>query len=281
MTLSTTQPEVSAGAVYPVPAYLSPSSIEAFTNCPLKYKYSRIDKMYDPPTVDTARGNFVHECLEALFALAPKDRTEASAKQIMARLWVAERVNRWGKAEQPWGEEVADIIGSDPEALRKFRWQAWWCVENYFALENPVHVEPTGIEHELVGFIGEVPIKGYIDRWAWLSNPDAGIVVTDYKTGRTPRPQYRPAKFQQLLIYADALAAELDATVAKVELLYLKDGNRLTKAVRDSDIESMRTAVTNTYNGIVERCSTGIFEPTPNKLCDWCSFKNICPAWKN
>jgi putative RecB family exonuclease len=279
--LSIPQPDAQAGTVYPVPAYLSPSSIETFITCPLKYKYSRIDKMYDPPTVDAARGNFVHECLEALFALPAAERTEASARAIMARLWVVDRVDRWGEAEQPWCDEVAGIIGSVPHVLRKFRWQAWWCVENYFALENPALVEPTGIEHELIGFIGEVPIKGYIDRWSWLEGPSDGIVVTDYKTGKTPRPQYRPAKFQQLLIYADALAAELDATVSKVELLYLKDGTRLTKAVRKSDIESMRTTVTNTYNGIIERCEYGTFEPTPNKLCDWCSFKNICPAWKN
>ncbi|MGA0152949.1 MAG: PD-(D/E)XK nuclease family protein, partial [Ilumatobacteraceae bacterium] len=48
------------------PAYLSPSSIGTYRDCPQKFKFSRIDGLKEPPTWATHLGTFVHDVLEHL-----------------------------------------------------------------------------------------------------------------------------------------------------------------------------------------------------------------------
>ena len=43
------------------PPHLSPSSMGTFEQCPLKFKYSKIDMLKDDPTEATLMGNFVHD----------------------------------------------------------------------------------------------------------------------------------------------------------------------------------------------------------------------------
>lgn len=257
------------GGVLKPPPYLSPSSIETFRQCPLKFKYSRIDRLFDPPTEATVLGSFVHAVLETLYALPSEQRTLAEAKAIMGNLWSVE-----------WGFTASEVLKENEKALHNFRWQAWWCIENYFALENPTQIDPKGIEHELNSRISSVPIKGFIDRW---HREKSGIVISDYKTGKTPRPPYVEPKFFQLLVYADILGSELQEQVTRVELLYLKDGVRLQLSNRNEiaeKIASMREVVAETHTAVIDRCNKGEFEPTVNKLCDWCSYKSFCPAWQ-
>ena len=78
----------------------------------------------------------------------------------------------------------------------QFRWKAWWCVENYFKLEDPTSFEAKGIEEKVSGDIG-VPIFGIIDRW---SLEDDKLVISDYKTGKKPRPRYEWEKQMQIIL---------------------------------------------------------------------------------
>jgi putative RecB family exonuclease len=251
------------------PPYLSPSSIDTFLQCPLKYKLSRIDKLSDPPTEATTLGSFVHAVLEDLYNLPAAQRTIEMARKLMATQWTNE-----------WQAKTVDVIGNTPHVLRDFRWRAWWCVENVFKMETPSQIEPDGVETELNDTINGVTIKGFIDRW---QKGDNGIIVSDYKTGKVPRPQYMGSKFRQLLLYADVLATSLETEIEALELLYLKDGVRKTLTSQTQiaeEVASMRQTVTEVHVGVKQRCETGEFEPVKNKLCDWCSYKSFCPAWQ-
>lgn len=252
------------------PDYLSPSSIETFCQCPLKYKFSRIDKLVDPPTEATTLGSFVHATLEAFMALPANERTEAMARKVMADQWNME-----------WKAKTEEVLGVNSKLIHDFRWRAWWCIENYFKMEDPAAVELGGIERELDATIDGVRIRGFIDRWRMGSR---GVIIEDYKTGKVPNPRYSSNKFFQLLIYGDIMATELNTDLEKVDLLYLKDGVRRTltnpNEVQQS-LHEMRVTVKATYEGIQERCEAGVFEPTRNTLCDWCSYKSFCPAWQN
>jgi putative RecB family exonuclease len=258
-------PPEGTGVPLPLPARLSPSSIETFRQCPLKFKFSRIDKLREPPTDATTLGSFVHAVLEDLYALPAAERTLATARTLMATQW-----------HENWAAQAEEILSFDTDAIHRFRWQAWWCVENHFAIENPQRLEPGGIETELVGEIDGVPMRGFIDRW---DRQRSGLKVVDYKTGKTPRPQWASGKFFQLLIYADMLAARTGEPVTNLELQYLKDGVPLRRTVTPSELDEMRRIVTEAYDGIRTRGEAGQFEPTPNRLCDWCHFKPMCPAW--
>ena len=51
---------------YALPKYLSPSSIGTFNQCPMRYKYAKLDKIPEPSTEPQILGSFVHEILEDL-----------------------------------------------------------------------------------------------------------------------------------------------------------------------------------------------------------------------
>jgi putative RecB family exonuclease len=145
-------------------------------------------------------------------------------------------------------------------------------------MEDPTQLELDGIETEVSGKIAGVEIKGFIDRWR--RTPD-GILIGDYKTGKTPHPRYREDKYFQLFLYACALELILEETVSEIELLFVKDQVRLAKSVTDSDREKVRETVVSVRSQIDERCETGVFEPIKHRLCDWCTYKPICPAWSD
>lgn len=226
--------------------------------------------MVDPPTEATTMGNFVHETLEELHNIDPEFRTKERASQIMRTLW-----------DVKWGVMAEEILGDDAKALHEFRWRSYWCVENYFNLENPADVFLDGIEFGIDDTIEidgtSVAVKGFVDRWQF--NEDGSIKVSDYKTGKTPRPEWLDDKFQQLQIYAIFLQKQLGTPVSNLELLYLKDGTRYEKAVTQEDLEETEEVLVAVRRSIDLFCEQEKFPARKSKLCDWCAQKSICPAW--
>lgn len=245
------------------PEYMSPSSIETFRQCPLKYKFSKIDKIEDPPRDYTVLGNFVHSTLEDLFALPEAERTQRAAMTLLRERWDSEY------------QELAETVTND---LKSMKWKARWCIENYFQMEDPTTFTPGGVETEIPLIeVNGVPIKGFVDRWDTVGD---GFNIVDYKSGKTPRPKYRHGKFIQLLIYADALQTMTGLKAKRLRLLFVADKFPLEKDVTQDDLQEMREIVKSARDGVLERCRTGEFEPVPQVLCDWCPYKGICPAWQ-
>lgn len=220
--------------------------------------------MKEDPTDATLLGNFVHDVLEDLYNTPSELRTPSTARELARRQW-----------DDKWSIEIAKWV---PDAqLKQLRWNAWWCVENIWKLEEPIDVVPAGCETEINVAISGVQIKGYIDRWAKLA--DDSLIITDYKTGKTPKPQYRADKYQQLLIYALAVEEMGIGEVSTIELLFLKEADRITKEINEQDKQATRDVLVGTRRQIEDSCATGNFEVRPSRLCDWCSFKSICPYW--
>lgn len=247
------------------PDYLSPSSVSTFNQCPLKFKFSKIDGLHEPGTEATMLGNFVHEVLEAMYNMAPEHRTKDTAKQLARELWTSK-----------WGDEISTLIHNEKD-LNRFRWTAWWCIENLWLLEDPMAVSPHSVESFVKGEIGGVKIHGYIDR---LSISDGVAKVTDYKTGKTPRKSDVNDRFFQLMVYTQLLhSIDITEPQSAVELLYLKDGVRFEKEITGDDVSVVVDKLQRTRAGIEERCKDGYFEPSTSILCNWCGFKKFCPAW--
>lgn len=193
-----------------------------------------------------------------------------TAKRLAAEIW------------RDYEEQVTSLLRNDANAIRMFRWNAWWCVENLFKMESPSEREFDGIEHELNHVLFEehgtpVLIKGFIDRWHMEGDE---IVVGDYKTGKVPGVAYRQDKFYQLLIYAHVLREQLKANIKEVQLLYVKNSELLSMKPTEQDFDDVMEDIISTRAAIDSRCVSGHFEPRVSRLCDWCSFKPICPAWK-
>jgi len=249
---------------YGLPKYMSPSSIGTFQQCPLKYKYAKLDRLPEPSTEPQVLGSFVHEVLEELFKLEASERTETSAKMLAKSLW-----------ESKWSEEFFALEERDEP--NNFRWKAWWCIENYFKMEDPTSFEAAGIEAKMDGEIDGVPIFGIIDRWT-LENEQ--LVISDYKTGKKPRPQYEWEKKMQIVIYSILLKALTGREVKRAELLYVKSG-QFAKYDVTADLENaVRVEVRGTWEELKASCESGVFETRTGPLCGWCTYKPICPAWR-
>lgn len=245
------------------PPYLSPSSVTTFQQCPLKYKYSKIDGLVEPPTVHTLLGNFVHEILEEVYSRPAEERTVEYARSI-AR-------NRW---HDKYSAETKSLNLNE----RDFRWRSWWCVENLWSIEDPSSTDLAGIEYEINGSVNDVMIKGYVDRFRRLD--DGSLIVEDYKTGKVPQPKYTDDKFQQLFIYATMLAELEVGSCSKVSLMYLAEPTVFERPVTSDAIKRTIAVLTETRQKIDKFCEAEDFPAKPSKLCDWCHFKKICPAWK-
>lgn len=260
------------------PDYLSPSSIGTFKQCPQKFKFNKIDLIPDPSNHWAVLGNFVHDILEEMYKLPSELRTIENCRPIAKQIW-----------DDKWEDEALKVVDgfkvtykirnlSDSEALTKFRWAAWFCVENLWNLEDPKSFEPAGLEYELNGEIAGVRLRGFIDRYSQTSGK-MSLTVSDYKTGKTPKYDL-DEKFAQLLIYAKLLINLGVGDVDTVELLYLKDGVKLKREVTHSEIVKLEQMIVETKSQIDEKCRTGYFEAKTSFLCNFCSYKTICPAWR-
>jgi putative RecB family exonuclease len=196
-----------------------------------------------------------------------EERTFEQAKLLLRSIWESGL----------WEEKVTPYLPRDI-SLNDFKWLAYWCVENLFKMENPSEIEPDGVEHELGGDIDGVVMKGFIDRWSQVNLNTARI--TDYKTGKTPNPRYSKDKFFQLTLYAVLLEKETGLDAFEIELIYIKDGTRLTHTPTRAEIEAVKETVV-TVRREIENCyANNDWKPQISKLCDWCIFKRgLCSYW--
>jgi len=253
--------------VLKAPAYLSPSSITTYRDCPQKFKFSRIDGIKEPPSWATHLGTFVHEVLEHLYQLDADERTLDAVKQLAGERW---QVSEWEKAVNALDKKQGEI--------RDFKIQAFECLKNLWKVEEPSSVELMGMEHEVLSDVDGVAMKGYIDRF---HIDDSGfVVIGDYKTGKIPNPRFKSEddKFFQLFSYALMLQESDQEETSRVELLYLKDGVRHDVTVTPVKLAIARGTIVETKEAVDAACESEKFECNVTKLCDWCFFKPQCPA---
>ena len=253
------------GPPFAPPAYLSASSMGTFNQCPLKFKFNKIDQIPDLPSSATLLGNFVHETLEEFYALPFDERNVGAAKMLARQVW----------ENGDWVNRIKGFVRESD--VHQFRWSAWWCVENLFKIEDPSVVEVNGIETEVNGLIGTATVKGFIDR---LDGVENGVCVSDYKTGKTPKKAWMADKYLQLQIYATLLRNLEMADVSEIKLLYLKDGVVFKHELVEEDFDNTLKYVQETHDAVQKACETGDFKYNKSRLCDWCAYKSICPGWK-
>ena len=250
-----------------LPATLTPSKITSFVNCPLAFRFSYIDRLPEPASPQLVLGTLVHRALQLLFTRGlVTDRTPKNAQGALDAAWDELRNS----------EEVLGL-GFDNELQSSFLHQATTLLEHYFTLEDPVSVTPVGIELDLRTALENIELRGIIDRLDYLRNGE--FAITDYKTGRSPRPEQSRARLLGVHFYAFLCEQILKRRPREVRLMYLKDQVVIVDTPTDQTMRGLRQRAVAVWAAIEQACIEDNFRPHRSALCKTCAFQAFCPEF--
>jgi DNA helicase-2/ATP-dependent DNA helicase PcrA len=230
---------------------LSASDIDTYRTCPLKYKFARVFRIPQEPTLNQRFGILVHQVLERFHA-GDEPRTVEAMLGLLDAGW---RRGGFGGSEQ----EI-QLRGKAADALARY-------TERFEAEE----AQPTFFERSFSFQLGRHVLRGRVDRVDRL--PEGGWELIDYKTGR-PKTPAQLEQDVQLSLYAVAAQEAWQLGEARGAYYYVLDDAKVpvpAAAGRDW-IEEVATEVA---DGILAQG----FEPTPSyAACAICDYRLVCPA---
>jgi putative RecB family exonuclease len=243
---------------------LSPSAVSEYENCPQLYKYRKIDKLPEPPSLDAERGTLIHTILQDLFEFPTQERTPQTAIDLLPSRWAAQLEGK---------PALLEMVSSEKEWLDR----ASSLLQTYFTLENPSTFEATHREMHLEDdFDSDVYLHGYVDRLDIA--PTGEVRIVDYKTGKSPRPGWEEKALFQLRVYALLYWKNTGVLPRLLQLIYLGDGRIVKSNPTMAEIESAEKVLRRVAQDIFISIEKEYWPPKPSRLCDWCYFKSICPA---
>jgi putative RecB family exonuclease len=251
---------------YPVPTSLSPSRVESFTSCPMAFRFASIERLPEPPGPHATKGSLVHRVLEILYTYPAALRLEPAV------------VQSFHQAVHEYDSDPEFVmLGLDDAQRQAFADDAWSLVQSYLRMEDPTLVNPIGVELRLEAQVGDLTLRGIIDR---LDLDQQGqLIVTDYKTGRAPGIKYEQSKLGGVHFYSFLCESVLGQRPAAIRLMYLRTGEIITATPSSQSTRFITTRTTAVWKAVERACTTGDFRPRPGRLCSSCAFHDWCPAF--
>jgi len=247
------------------PRSLSPSRAQEFLNCPLKYRLRTIDAIPEDPSPAAIRGTLIHRVLEQLFSLDAADRSIEHANDLVEANYELLEIASKSSAC------LLDDAGLHRESSKVL-------IKKYFELEDPRRI---AVAHCELGIAAEIDtdfiIRGFIDRVDISTNEQVRIV--DYKTGRSPGPQHEHNAMFQMRFYALTWWRSTGSIPTMLQLLYLGSRDRLFYEPDEADLLSTERRIFAIRQAITNAAGKEDFQPSPSRLCQWCSYKPLCPAF--
>jgi len=208
----------------------------------------------------------VHAVLEDLFELPRDQRVESTAIELLPEKWANHQV------EKP---EITKAVLDEKEWLDRVK----SLLSTYFMLEDPSTFDSTYRELHLERDMSdEVYLHGYVDRLDIAATGEVRIV--DYKTGKSPKPGWEEKALFQLRVYALLYWRGEGVIPRLLQLLYLGDGRSVKSSPTEKELIATERILTNISQEILTAIETDHFPTKKSRLCDWCSFKEICPAFQ-
>jgi len=232
---------------------LSASDIDTYRTCPLKYKFARVFRIPQEPTIHQRFGILVHQVLERYHG-------EGSSGSLAELLGLLDA--RWRRAGFGDSEEERQLRGKAAAALHR-----------YYQRFQSEEAEPMWFERPFTFRLGPHLLRGRVDRVDRL--PGGEYELIDYKTGR-PKSSAQLAEDVQLSLYAVGAREAWSLDASRQAYYYVLDDQKVS--VDDGSGERgdwIREVATEVAEGIL---SQG-FEPTPSyAACSVCDYRLMCPA---
>ena len=217
------------------------------------------------------RGTLVHAVLERLYDLPAAERSREAAQGLIGEAWAQLR-------DDPGVAELFAAEDDGAEPVENWLASAERLVGNYFRLEDPTRIQPSGREELVeVTLPDGLLLRGYVDRLDVA--PNGALRVVDYKTGAMPREAFEAKALFQMKFYALVLWRTRGVVASQLKLLYLGDGDALTYAPEEAELVRFERTVQAIWTAIERAVATGDFRPNRSRLCDWCDHQALCPSF--
>ena len=233
---------------------LSASDIDAYRTCPLKYKFARIFRIPQEPTINQRFGILIHQVLERFHA---SESRAGSLGELLGLLDVAWRRGGFGDSD-----EERQLHGKAASALNRY-WERFQSEE----------CEPVWFERQFTFKLGPHLLRGRVDRVDRL--PGGEYELIDYKTSR-PKSPGQLAEDVQLSLYAVGAREAWSLEASRQAYYYVLDDEKIAVPGNGGGRSDwVREVALEVAEGIL---SQG-FEPTPSfAACSVCDYRLVCPA---
>jgi DNA helicase-2/ATP-dependent DNA helicase PcrA len=233
---------------------LSASDIDTYRTCPLKYKFARVLRIPQEPTLNQRFGILVHQVLERYHA------TSASTDDAMLGLLDA----GWRRGGFGDSDQEHQLREKARVAVLRYR--------DRLTDGSGGAGEPRWFERSFSFPIGPHQIRGRVDRVDAL--PGGGFELIDFKTG-LPRTVAALQDDVQLALYAVAAREAWEIEATERTYYYVLDDQRVSVPDTVGAIAWIRDTVVEVGAGILGQG----FEPTPSPAaCGFCDFRIACPV---
>jgi putative RecB family exonuclease len=238
---------------------LSFTRVDTFERCPRRFRYQYIDGLPQAPAPQLSFGSSIHTVLEWLFDRKhPVLPTLDEMLQTLFDSWDTSGYAESEREEQLHAYEHARaVIAAFHARVARDGFRLPAATEAWFEL-------PIDDDIIVVGAIDRVDV-----------DDDGALHVVDYKTNRKAKTRAQVRSSLQLAIYALAIENLYGRLPDSVALDFVVPGVSVRVPTAELDLSSVPARL----REVARRIRAGEDTPTPHRLCDWCDFQSICPAW--
>jgi putative RecB family exonuclease len=148
---------------------------------------------------------------------------------------------------------------------------------NYLEMEDPTTINEIGLELRLEAPVGDLMLRGIIDRLELDANGE--LIVTDYKPGRAPSPNWERKSLSGLNFYSFLCESLFGRRPAAIRRMYLSSKETITAIPSEQSTKFLTTRTTAVWKAVATACERDDFRPRQGPLCNYCSNKQWCPEF--
>ncbi len=254
--------------------HLSASSIKAYLDCGLYYKFSRMDKLKKTHTSDNLLfGSTIHKVLADYNQekIIGNNMSLEDLTQLFSQYW-KEAVDNTENILYSKGKSFESLLEQGKELIKTYMSQAPRDQYEIMAVEEPFAFTIDGMELPIIG------VMDIVER-----DENDTVIISDYKTVGTSTTINEVDSNFQLTVYY--MAAKLNGyadreIVLKLDCLVKTKTPRFeqvyTSRNRDDEHRAVKK-IKEVYNGIQK----GVFIPNADGSwkCSGCEYKLYCDEW--
>lgn len=239
--------------------HLSASAIDTYKQCPLKFRFARIDGI--PQTASKPEltfGTIIHSVLQR-FHEPEKDLTTDRILRLFEEEWQPGEFD-YSVREEKFKEQGAEML-----------------IRYCKTIQNQPQSEVIAREEKFTFDLGHITIQGAIDR---IDKSENGIEILDYKTSKSNTPAKSNLQLAIYSMYLEQLDDQIIGGLpAMASLYFLRDEEKPIRShsFSSDELAEKKEEILDVAAGIRNRQ----FEAKTGFLCNYCDYKNlVCPAFE-